>query len=266
MNFSTNKKVRLAEAISATPPVNAASLHPRKQHRVTTQSPTIHRKNSGAENHAWPRNKIHNRMQYKSNHKWGFLRETQKSAIKAGIDEATGIHRTALSDYLSVIFPDTTDWIHDKQIGEINGKKLTIRPDFRSESLKLIIEFDGLQHYNNPVNIIKDEQYTSEYVNGGYKVVRIPYFIQITNEVVRTMFNVEVAEKLFDPNVPSMSIAGKNTPAFLCVEGVRRMAKELKMYPSQLEVNVSALKNEYNPNATVDLSGYSALKDMLNKA
>lgn len=205
-------------------------------------------------------------MQYKSNHKWGFLRETQKSAIKAGIDEATGIHRTALSDYLSVIFPDTTDWIHDKQIGEINGKKLTTRPDFRSESLKLIIEFDGLQHYNNPVNIIKDEQYTSEYVNGGYKVVRIPYFIQLTNEIVRTMFNVEVAEKLFDPNVPSMSIAGKNTPAFLCVEGVRRMAKELKMYPSQFEVNVSALKNEYNPNSTVDLSGYSVLKDMLDKA
>jgi len=36
--------------------------------------------------------------------KWGFLRETTKVAIKAGIDADTGLHRTVLNEYLSVIF------------------------------------------------------------------------------------------------------------------------------------------------------------------
>ena len=34
---------------------------------------------------------------------WGFIRETSKIAEKAGIDKATGILRTGLDEYLSVI-------------------------------------------------------------------------------------------------------------------------------------------------------------------
>lgn len=106
--------------------------------------------------------------------RWGFLRETQESAVKAGIDSATGLHRTGLEEYLKVIFPDINDWVHDHPIGEINGKKHRIRPDYRSEALKIIIEFDGLLHYTNPLNIIKDKTNTTVYEQGGYKVVRIP--------------------------------------------------------------------------------------------
>ena len=129
--------------------------------------------------------------------KWGFLRETNESAIKAGIDKATGIHRTGLEDYLKLIFLTVTDWIHDKPIGELNGVKIRLRPDCRSESLKLIIEFDGLQHYTNPSVIVDDRVKTKVYEDGGYKVVRIPYFIQLTNEVVEIMFGVKVQEPLF---------------------------------------------------------------------
>ncbi|OAV71965.1 hypothetical protein Barb4_00251 [Bacteroidales bacterium Barb4] len=75
--------------------------------------------------------------------KWGFLRETIEDAKKAGIDEDTGLHRTGLEEYLKVIFPKVDDWIHDKSC---SGWKRKVRPDYRSESLKLIIEFDGLQH------------------------------------------------------------------------------------------------------------------------
>ena len=45
--------------------------------------------------------------------KWGFLRETKVAAHKAGIDRATGLHRTGLDEYLKVIFPEVKDWIHD---------------------------------------------------------------------------------------------------------------------------------------------------------
>lgn len=38
--------------------------------------------------------------------KWGFLRETEKLAEKAGKDKDTGFHRTGLEIYLKVIFTD----------------------------------------------------------------------------------------------------------------------------------------------------------------
>lgn len=137
--------------------------------------------------------------------KWGFLRETRKLAAKAGIDEDTGLHRTGIEDYLAVIFPEIPDseWIHDKQIKGL-GKR--IRPDYRCERLKLIIEFDGVHHYQIPDRIKADIYNQRIYEEHGYKVVRIPYFIQLSNETVRQMFDREVKEQLFDPDIPSLGM------------------------------------------------------------
>lgn len=107
--------------------------------------------------------------------KWGFLRETKAAAQKAGIDRATGLHRTGLDEYLEVIFPEVTDWVHNKGIRQsLGGKRLLIRPDYRSETLKLIVEFDGVQHYTSPEQIRKDVSNTENYKRLGYTVVRIP--------------------------------------------------------------------------------------------
>lgn len=194
--------------------------------------------------------------------KWGFLRETSALAKKAGIDKATGMHRTGLDEYLKVIFPNTNDWINDKAIGEVNGQRYRKRPDYRSEELKIIIEFDGLQHYTNPDVIEKDIESTKLYKSFGYKVVRIPYFIQLTNKAVKALFDIEVAELLFDENISSLSIQGRNSPAYLCPAGVKRMAEEFKQFPEQYQTNLDFLKqqgdqfksgvdfleNEYNDN------------------
>jgi len=176
--------------------------------------------------------------------KWGFLRETSALAKKAGIDKATGLHRTGLEEYLKVIFPKTNDWIHDKAIGEINGHQYRKRPDYRSESLQIIIEFDGLQHYTNPDIIEKDIENTKLYNGFGYKVVRIPYFIQLTNKAVKTMFDVEVSEKLFDDNFSSLSTVGRNSPAYLCPAGLKRMADEFKRFPEQYKINIEFLRQQ----------------------
>lgn len=179
---------------------------------------------------------------------WGFLRETKEIAEKAGFDADTGLCRTGLEEYPAVIYPETNDWIHDKEIGILNGKKRKMRPDYRSESLKLIVEIDGLPHYQNPENIVKDENNTAEYIAGGYKVVRIPYFIQLTNSAVSKFFGVNVAEPLFDLKYPSLGPQGHNTPAYICGAGISRMAKEFKNFPDQYDVNIRFLEscnNEY---------------------
>ena len=187
-----------------------------------------------------------------SEKKWGFIRETSEKARKAGIDNATGLHRTGLEEYLKVIFPSTNDWIHNKAIGlqMENGKKCLNRPDYRSEELKLIIEFDGLQHYTNPDNIVKDFIKDELYKSFGYKVVRIPYFIQLTNKAVKKLFDKEVVEELFDETISSISGSGNNSPAYLCPAGVKRMAQEFKNFPEQYRTNLDFLKKENNPDKT----------------
>jgi len=179
--------------------------------------------------------------------KWGFLRETATLAKKSGIDKDTGLHRTGLEDYLKVIYPTINDWIHDKALGEIDGKKFRSRPDYRSEILKLIVEFDGLQHYTKPDIIEKDFRLTEVYTELGYKVVRIPYFIQLTNKAVKTLFGVEVVEELFDDKISSLGIKGLNTPAYLCPAGLKRMAHEFRAFPEQYKTNLEFLKKQNDP-------------------
>ena len=182
---------------------------------------------------------------------WGFLRETKDKAKEAGIDPSTGLERTGLDVYLKEIFPSIDDWVHDKGVGH----GLKIRPDYRSETLKLIVEFDGVQHYKNPIQIIKDIENTRAYETLGYKVVRIPYFIQLSQKAVKTLFDVDTHE-LFDDSIPSLSSEIENTPAFLCPQGVIRMASEFLKFPEQYKSNIEALKKEDK-----DLSGINYLED-----
>lgn len=175
---------------------------------------------------------------------WGFLRETAALAKKAGIDKDTALNRTGLEDYLKVIFPKIDDWIHDKAFGLVNGTLYRSRPDYRSEKLKLIIEFDGLQHYTKPDIIEKDLKNTELYKTFGYKVVRIPYFIQLSNKAVKYLFDVDVSEELFNETISSLGIEGQNTPAYLCPAGVKRMAEEFKKFPEQYKTNIDFLKKQ----------------------
>ena len=176
---------------------------------------------------------------------WGFLRETTEAAEKAGIDKDTGVCRTGLNEYLDVIFPNQK-WIHDKACGARNQAGNLIRPDYRCEELKLIVEFDGVQHYRDEVKIKEDIFNTRQYEDAGYKVVRIPYFIQLSNKAIKTLFDIDVAQQMFDDSIPSMGTKGKNTPATLCELGVKRMAREFLAFPEQYIANITALSKEPN--------------------
>ena len=78
----------------------------------------------------------------------------------------------------------------------------------------------------------------------GYKVVRIPYFIQLSNKVVKSMFGKDIDEPLFDESIPSMGVKEQNTPAYCCPLGIKRMAREFNCYPEQYRSNLKALQNE----------------------
>lgn len=186
--------------------------------------------------------------------KGAYIRETREMAEKA-MKQSPESDFIGLDDYLLSLYPDKT-WIHDKPFGKRDGQTYRIRPDFLCEEEKLIVEFDGLQHYTNPMNIRKDRANQAVYESFGFKVIRIPYFINLTTEVVKDMFGLNIQNNLFDANLPSMSVKWQNTPAFCCYEGILRMAKDFKRYPQQYEVNMRQLEADNDE----ELSGAGLLK------
>lgn len=192
---------------------------------------------------------------------FGFIRETSEKAKEAGIDKTTGICRTGLNEYLEVIYPGYK-WIHNRALGIIDGVNYKIRPDYRCEEHKIIVEFDGLLHYSNPEQIIKDRKNTEIYLKLGYKVVRIPYFIQLTNKNVEELFGVKVKMDLFPVNISSLAVEIRNTPAYLCVDGIKRMAEDFKRFPNDYDVNLNYLKSLDSPLTGVEYLEYWYKKEV----
>lgn len=198
-------------------------------------------------------------MNNTSNH-WGYIRETNKGVEKEKTESEVGY--TSLYDYLKAIFPEVDDWVNNKTIKDGDGKSLTrCKPDYHSPSLKLVIEFDGVLHYQNPENLIRDIKNTKIYENLGYKVVRIPYFIQLSNSAIIELFGVEVKGQMFDEQNPSFGVKWKNTPAYMCYAGLCRMAMEFQRFPTQYQVNLKALKKE----ECQELAGAKYLENFYNK-
>ena len=123
-----------------------------------------------------------------------------------------------------------------------SGRKL--RPDYRSESLKLIVEFVGYPHYMQPGTIKNDAGKTKFYKKLGYKVVMIPYVIQLSRSAVKVLFGIDVGCELFDERIPSLGVKGGNSPAYLCDAGVKRMVEEFRGYPSQYKANLEFLESQ----------------------
>lgn len=90
----------------------------------------------------------------------------------------------SLGNYLQLLFNDT--FIHNKVVPGSNSK---CRPDYRNDVLMLIVEFNGYTHYNSTKQIIRDYNITQTYIDLGYTVVDIPYFVQMSKDVTHILFN-----------------------------------------------------------------------------
>lgn len=92
-----------------------------------------------------------------------------------------------LEHYLSQIFPGTI-WERNKIVPDSGIKS---RPDFRCDELKLIVEFDGYQHFTSSKVQQGDYLKDAVYEEMGYRVIRIPYFIQLSSRMISYLFGVD---------------------------------------------------------------------------
>ena len=61
------------------------------------------------------------------------------------------------------------------------------------EGQDVLVEFDGPQHYTEMKNYIKNKEYADLTESLGYKIIRIPYFIQLDTRLIEYYFGVRLA-------------------------------------------------------------------------
>ena len=137
-----------------------------------------------------------------------------------------------LGNFLDSYYKDYV-WIHDKAF--ISKK----RPDYRCDKLKLIIEFDGYAHYTSASNIISDIE-----KDAGYKVIRIPYFVQLNNsDIIKEVFNIVVSVGFND--YPHGFIDEKCIlPCDFCSLGIKKFLNDLIIFNSISNQIIDSLKTK----------------------
>lgn len=144
-----------------------------------------------------------------------------------------------LEEVLKFLYPNS-NWIKNKMIPndiferrsnkfENPIQKRMFKPDYRSEEDSIIVEFDGIAHYQNSSVFWNDLDKKDYYEGLGYKFIQIPYFIQPTKEVVKVYFDIEVEKDLTDKkngfNIENGKL-NKNMPSSFSEDGVRRFISE----------------------------------------
>jgi hypothetical protein len=130
----------------------------------------------------------------------------------------------SLKEALGEIFPNVP-FIYDKTIP---GAKIKARPDYRNDELKLIVEYDGDAHYCSAKRIKGDLRNEQVYASMGYKVIRIPYFVQISTETVKHLFNIDRnIKQAFPHGFISKTVV---LPADFCELGIKRFKADLEKF------------------------------------
>lgn len=117
------------------------------------------------------------------------------------------------------------------------GPLKRIIPDAYCEALKMVVEVDGdsvsrPNHYSDAKVVEKDAIKDRIYASAGYKVIRIPMFVQLDSDMIKYYFGLDYSESLY----PASSLHGFDHPKItlpgnFCPRGYERFLRELHALP-----------------------------------
>lgn len=152
-----------------------------------------------------------------------------------------------LGEIFQIAQPDIA-FVHNKIVPDSGIKN---RPDYRFESLKLIVEFDGNQHYQDAAVIVRDREKDRVYTAMGYRVLRIPYFVQMTQALLQECFGAPI---VYHQVYPHGFIDAKAVlPANFCELGVQRFMADLVRFSAYRAEVVQSLREKVVEKGDVDL-------------
>lgn len=106
---------------------------------------------------------------------------------------------------------------------------------FASEEGKVVVEFDGDEHYRNTMKIKADREKDAIAVEQGLRVVRIPYWVQLDAVTSRHYFGIDADIR---QDFPHGFIVTKVFPASYCEMGIERFGTELAGLPEAVRAAV----------------------------
>lgn len=148
-----------------------------------------------------------------------------------------------LNKCLEKLFPNNI-FVHNKYLKindayVLNSLKQKIRPDYICEELKLIIEFDGDSgkngHYTDPFVILKDNENYKTLTELGYKIIRIPFYVQLNKDVIKYFFDLNYDGMLYDTvNDHGFMHPLCVLPSQFCEHGIDKLVYDLHNLPTEI--------------------------------
>ena len=108
---------------------------------------------------------------------------------------------------------------------------------FEKNGQTFIIEYDGDEHYRNSLAIKTDKHKDLIARNLGFITVRIPYWIQLTNETFIHYFGFDANINIIQ-SFPHGFITTVFFPASYCEMGIDRFINEINILPDNVKNSV----------------------------
>jgi hypothetical protein len=111
-----------------------------------------------------------------------------------------------------------------------------------SDNQIVVVEYDGDHHFRNSLQIKRDFEKDEPVKGLGFKVIRIPYWVQLTVQTLNHYFGIsaEIVQ-----GFPHGFITTVIFPASFCELGVERLHNELESLPKKVkEEGITSLKKQ----------------------
>lgn len=123
----------------------------------------------------------------------------------------------------------TGDRFEGRQLKVTNGRRFKWDMGFTDEEgCRTLVEFDGDRHYALPPVIKNDLEKDAIAAKEASRVIRIPYWVQLTSATAKHYFGWEIDVR---QSFPHGFITSKVFPSYYCEMGVARFRRELYSLP-----------------------------------
>lgn len=106
---------------------------------------------------------------------------------------------------------------------------------FRTANGIVVVEYDGDEHYRSALKIKADLAKDADAERLGFRVVRVPFWVQLDAVTVRHFFGLDAEVR---SAFPHGFVTTPHLPASFCELGVRRFERELNTLPEGVRAAV----------------------------